>query len=84
MPKLAGVSVSAALTGELASRLRDDGSVHISEKLEEALAHNKPIVALSIRDREQILAVLGDPPDGLEELRGVLLREREWRQREGL
>jgi hypothetical protein len=27
---------------------------------------------------------LDDPPDGLEELRGVLLREHEWRVREGL
>ena len=26
----------------------------------------------------------GDPPAGLEELRGVLLREHAWRQREGL
>jgi hypothetical protein len=28
--------------------------------------------------------VLDDCPDGLAELRGVLLREHAWRQREGL
>lgn len=42
------------------------------------------IVALSIDDRERILQALDDPPDGLAELRGVLLREHEWRVREGL
>jgi hypothetical protein len=41
-------------------------------------------VALTIDDREFILAVLDDPPPGLEELRGVLLRELEWRRAEGL
>ena len=35
-------------------------------------------------DREAILSVLKDPPYELAELRGVLLREHEWRLREGL
>jgi hypothetical protein len=39
---------------------------------------------LMIDDRTAILSVLDDPPDRLAELRGVLLREHEWRQREGL
>jgi hypothetical protein len=43
------------------------------------------IVALSIDDRERILRALDDPStDGLAELRGVLLREHEWRPRVGL
>jgi hypothetical protein len=41
-------------------------------------------VALTIEDRERILLALEDCPDGLAELRGVLLREQEWRVREGL
>jgi hypothetical protein len=42
-------------------------------------------VALTIEDRERILRALeGDFPDGLAELRGVPLREHEWRRREGL
>jgi hypothetical protein len=31
-----------------------------------------------------ILNALDDPPDGLAELRGVLVSEHQWRQREGL
>ena len=41
-------------------------------------------MALDIRERETILAALDDPPAGLEELRGVLLQEVDWRRREGL
>jgi hypothetical protein len=41
-------------------------------------------VAVTPEERGAILSVLEDPPDGLAELRGVLLREREWRAREGL
>jgi hypothetical protein len=40
--------------------------------------------ALTIAEREQILRALDHPPDGLTELRAVLLREHEWRVREGL
>jgi len=42
------------------------------------------VLALSIDDRERILRALDDPPDGLAELRAVVLREHEWRVREGL
>jgi hypothetical protein len=42
------------------------------------------VLALTIADRETILAALDDPPAGLEELRAVLLRELEWRRAEGL
>jgi hypothetical protein len=46
----------------------------------EALA----VIALSIANRERILRAVEDCPDGLAELRSVLLREHEWRMREGL
>jgi hypothetical protein len=41
------------------------------------------LVALTIDERAMILAALHDPPDGLAELRGVLMNEHEWRKREG-
>jgi hypothetical protein len=42
------------------------------------------LVALTIDERAIILAALEDPPDGLAELRAVLVNEHEWRRREGL
>ena len=42
------------------------------------------LIALTIDERAIILASLEDPPEGLAELRAVLLNEFEWRQREGL
>jgi hypothetical protein len=41
-------------------------------------------VALTVAEREQVLRGLDDPRSGLTELRSVLLREHEWRVREGL
>jgi hypothetical protein len=41
-------------------------------------------VGLTIRERTAILDVLDDPPQGLEELRAVLLREHVGRVRDGL
>jgi hypothetical protein len=52
--------------------------------LERALENEVKVLALTIEDRERILRALDDPPDGLAELRGVLVREHEWRVREGL
>ena len=42
------------------------------------------LLALTIDERAIILGALEDPPDGLAELRAVLLGEHEWRQRSGL
>ena len=42
------------------------------------------VLALTIEDRERILRALDDPPEGLAELRGVLLLEHEGRVRDGL
>lgn len=52
--------------------------------LEHALANEVKVLALTIEDRERILRALDDPPGGLTELRGVLLREHEGRIRDGL
>jgi hypothetical protein len=41
-------------------------------------------LALTVDERLVILNALDDPPDGLAELRAVLLNEHQWRQLEGL
>ena len=65
--------------------LHDSGFDDTAEALGVALEAEKTLVALSIQDREQILRALDDPPtDALAQLRGVLLREHEWRTRVGL
>lgn len=77
---LAGIPVSSELVRELAD-LVDEPTAGVLEK---ALETEVVILALTIADRERILWSRDDPPDGLAELRGVLLVEREWRVREGL
>ena len=42
------------------------------------------LLALTIDERTIILSALEDPPEGVAELRAVLLNELEWRQRTGL
>jgi uncharacterized protein (DUF1778 family) len=61
--------------------LRDGGFDETAETLEDAYDVECKALALTIEDRERILRALDDPPDGLAELRGVLLREHEWRVR---
>jgi hypothetical protein len=78
---LAGVLVRDDLLLELARLVEDE---QLSEKLEDAYSRQTKVLALTFADRDGIIAALEDPPLGLEELRSVLLREREWRVREGL
>jgi hypothetical protein len=78
---LAGVPVRDDLVLELARLVDDDA---LAEKLERAYSLSAKVIALEFSDRDSIILALDDPPVGLEELRGVLLREREWRVREGL
>jgi hypothetical protein len=54
------------------------------QRLTTALVNETRILGLDILEREAVLGALDDPPPGLKELRGVLLREHAWRQREGL
>jgi hypothetical protein len=42
------------------------------------------LLAFTIDERAIILDALDDPPDGLTELRAVLVNDHLWRQREGL
>jgi hypothetical protein len=82
--RLAGVCVSDKDVLELARLLNDGGFDDTAEALVVALEAEQALVALTIQDREAILRTLNAPPAGLAELRGVLIREHEWRVREGL
>jgi hypothetical protein len=83
--QLAGTAVTDRDTFALAQILRDAGFADVAEKLEKGMTLGTRILGLSITDRESMLRALDDPPSaGLDELRGVLLQEHEWRVREGL
>jgi hypothetical protein len=81
---LAGVSVSSDAVAELARIVRAAGADEFADRLGRALADEVKLVALTIDERAIILAALDDPPDGLAELRGVLMNEHPWRQRKEL
>jgi hypothetical protein len=81
---LAGVPVADVDVLELARLVRKAGFDHTAERLENAWHVECKVLALTIPEREEVLRLLDDPPDGLAELRGVLVREHEWRVREGL
>ncbi len=78
---LAGIPVHDDLILELARLVDDDA---LADRLEAAYGREVKVLGLDIPERETIIRALEDPPPGLEELRGVLLREHEWRRREGL
>jgi hypothetical protein len=81
---LAGIPVPDRDVLELARLLREARFDDTAEWLEAAFDREARIVALTIPQREEILRALDDPPDGLAELRGVLLDEHEGRARQGL
>jgi hypothetical protein len=81
---LAGVPVADRAVLDLARRLRDADLDEPASTLEDGYDADRRVVALTIPEREAILRVLEDCRDELAELRGVLLREHEWRVREGL
>jgi hypothetical protein len=56
----------------------------LASKLETAFGRMTRVPALTIPEREAILAAMDDVPAGLQELHGVLLRETQWRRAEGL
>ena len=83
--RLAGIDIADEAVLDLARFLRRGGFTDTAESLESAVASNLPDVALTILEREAIVWVLDDSPAGeLAELRGLLLGEHVWRQREGL
>jgi hypothetical protein len=81
---LAGIPIPDTEMLAPARLLREVDFDDVAEKLEKGYDAETKVLALTIGDREAILRAIDDPPDGLAELRGVLLREREWRVRDGL
>jgi hypothetical protein len=81
---LAGLPVPAEAVDELVDLVRAAGGDDLADRLERGVADEVKLLALTIDERAIILASLEDPPEGLAELRGVLMNEHEWRQREGL
>jgi hypothetical protein len=81
---LAGIPVPPDATAALAALVRAAGAEDLADRLDRALADDVKLLALTIDERAIILYSLDDPPEGLAELRAVLLNEHEWRQREGL
>ena len=83
-----GPSLEVFVRREAAERfieeVRDAAVDNLNEKPETAYDRETMVLALAIDERELIIHSLADPPDSLAELRGVLLREHEWRVREGL
>ena len=80
----AGIAVPDQDVLELARLLREAGFNESAERIKNAYDLETKILALTIPEREQIIRALDEPPDGLAELRTVLLREHEGRVREGL
>jgi hypothetical protein len=77
---LCGLQVRDDAVLELARMLDDE---ELAGRLERAYGDNLKLLALSFSDGDSILAALDLLP-GLEQLRGLLVRERAWRVREGL
>ena len=66
---LAGIPVADKTVLQLAASLREAELVDTAERLERAYDREARIVALDVTDREAILRVLEECPDGLLELR---------------
>jgi hypothetical protein len=82
--RLAGLDVTDDCALELVNRLRRADFAYQADTIEGALVAEQRDVALTIPDRVAILTVLDDAPEGLAELRAVLLAEHVDRQRTGL
>jgi hypothetical protein len=81
---LAGVPVPTAAVLVLAELLDDADDDELAAKLRRAIERRTRVLALELDERTGILAALEEPPDGLAELRAVLLQEHVWRLAEGL
>ena len=82
---IAGVAVSESDVRELIVLLRSAGLDAVATKLDRDAEVEAHMFNLTTVDREAILRALDDPPtDMLAGLRGVLLRDHEWFQHEGL
>ena len=76
---VAGIPIRDELILKLA-RLVDDPE--LASRLEDCYGRDVKVLGLSIPESETILRALDDPPNGLTELRGVLLAGHVGRLRE--
>jgi hypothetical protein len=81
---LAGVPVPSRDVLVLARRLDAGGLEQFAWRLREALVREVQVLALEIGEREALMRVLEDCPEGLAELHATLLREDVARRRDGL
>jgi hypothetical protein len=81
---LAGVPVADADVLTLARLVRGAGFVETASRLEDAWDMQVRVLGLTLEEREEILRALEEAADGLAELRGVLIRDREARIASGL
>jgi hypothetical protein len=81
---LAGIAVADRHVIELAGKLRAAGCDETAARLESGYEHQAKLLALSVEERDEILAALVDCPDGLGELWATLLQPHEWRLREAI
>lgn len=62
---------------DLLLRVGRAGDLSAAAAIERALAIDGKLIALTPAERVATLGVLDDPPDGLAELRGLLMRHRD-------
>jgi hypothetical protein len=74
---VAGTVLSDELVIELVKRLQRHGAEHTAQAIYRAAIKGRSAAILDSYDRRNILTALDDRPAGLDELRSVLLRERE-------
>jgi hypothetical protein len=76
-PENASPAMTNASMGDLAVTVAVRGTPSMSDR-------ETAVLALSISARDDLLQVLVDCPEGLCELRAVLIQQQEWRVREGI
>jgi len=62
---------------DLAGLVRAAGADHLADRLNVAIGDGVALLALTIDERAIILAALEDPPEGLAELRAVLVNDHQ-------
>jgi hypothetical protein len=81
--RLAGIPISdddIVMLIHLLHRVGRADDLALAARLDRAIEPETKILALSHAERDTLLGVLDDPPDGLAELRGVLARDHRDRQ----
>jgi hypothetical protein len=70
---IAGIPIRVPLVLELAALVADE---ELAARLRRAVDNETRVLAVDDGEKDEILLALVEPPEGLAELRGVLMRER--------